>query len=358
MAVAHMAHELAFRGWRIFIATNSPANDGGIHAFNSDSAEIGLRQKFNTTDDFLDWCQQLSPDAIVVHSWLDWPPSVMIPFARLHHIPIFLMGHGFGDHLMQWRLAPPLFGLARWIRSLAKIPLMLTQIKALDGLVVLGKQPSFVKGFDHWLAKRCGVGHVHVISNAVPPLPPSNFDFRRAYGIGDKLMVLCVAGYCDRKRQLLVLAGMRKARQKQACLVFIGPERNDYAIRLEHAAATSGVEAMVLIGLERQVIESAIRECDIAILGSRSEMQPIFLLESMSESKPWICTDVGCVRDLQGGIICHSNARSLAAALGKLSEATLRKKLGDAGNAHWRAEHLPEVVYSKWQELLSSAVAK
>lgn len=44
------------------------------------------------------------------------------------------------------------------------------------------------------------------------------------------------------------------------------------------------------------------------IMTSKWEMQPLFLLETMSPNKPCLSTNVGCGSELQGGIISTASA--------------------------------------------------
>ena len=96
----------------------------------------------------------------------------------------------------------------------------------------------------------------------------------------------------------------------------------------------------------------------MAVLGSRSEMQPIFLLEAMSEGKPWICTKVGSVDQLDGGIIYDHTKQGLANAMLRLSDSVQRQTMGTQGRQQWLEEFLPEIVYGKWDKLLRDLIAR
>ncbi len=61
-----------------------------------------------------------------------------------------------------------------------------------------------------------------------------------------------------------------------------------------------------MIFLEKQArdsIRAAYRAADCVVLSSRRETQPLVLLDSMAAGKPFITTDVGCVRDFSGGLV-------------------------------------------------------
>jgi glycosyltransferase involved in cell wall biosynthesis len=140
---------------------------------------------------------------------------------------------------------------------------------------------------------------------------------------------------------------------------FIGSESNPYFKELSKKTKALGIENRVALlqGVSRALTESAIQACDIALMTSKSEMQPLFLLEAMSASKPWISTNVGSVRELDGGIISQNHSSALASNLFKLLQnIELRNQLGKKGSAQWAAEFSTAKVYDRWQELLLAAV--
>jgi glycosyltransferase involved in cell wall biosynthesis len=260
--------------------------------------------------------------------------------------------------MMIWTAKPPFFGLARWLRAwyfVARMPIWMHQMA---GIVVLGKRPHFIRAFDHWLARLIGYRRVHMIPNAVEPMKPVGHDFRSKHDLDGKLAYICVAGYSTTKDQLHILEGFVEANIPNSVLIFIGPCANEYLKNLKAAAAKTTAEVMILVGLERAEVEAAIQASDIAVLGSRSEMQPIFLLESMSEGKPWICTKVGSVDQLDGGIIYDSTNRGLAEAMIRLSDPEQRQIRGSQGKQQWIDEFMPNVVYNKWDQLLRGVISR
>lgn len=360
MAVGLMEREMKARKWDVKIATTESSggelNRSDIYYMPrgfANGARAGDRQAALA---LYSWLDQIQPAVIVIHSWVAWPISTIMPYAKKRTIPVFLMGHGFGDHLMQWNPKPPFFGLARWLRSWAFVARMPKWIRQMAGLVVLGKRPHYVRAFDHWLAKVIRHKRLHVIPNAVKSIGLSDIDFRERYSITGKLIVLCVAGYSTTKDQHLVLKGFDDAKISNATLVFIGPSLNDYALELKRLASDSREQVLILDSLPRKEVEAAIKACDIAILGSKSEMQPIFLLEAMSEGKPWICPKVGAVDELEGGIVCPRSVAGISDAIVQLTSAQLRVSLGALGKCQWQAEFSSVKVYDRWDQILQEAL--
>lgn len=357
MAVARMEHEMRVRGWEVLVATCEPENTSIKTPDNYFNVPGDFKKKKQKTDDaieiqLIEWLNLVRANVIVIHSWVGWPFTVLMPYAKKNSIPIFVMGHGFGAHMMQWTKIPPFFGLGRWLRSWLYVIKMVRSMPGMAGLVVLGKKPHFVRAFDYWLAVNTGFDRVHTIPNAVLPLDSNDLNFRERHALNGKLIYLCLAGYSPRKDQLLLLKAFQNAAVSNAVLVFIGPEKNGYSIKLFEESRSIAESTLVLYGLSRIEVEAAIKTCDVAILGSKSEMQPIFLLEAMSEGKPWICPKVGSVDELNGGIICNRSVSGISDAIKKTQDPELRRVLGEQGKEQWFHDFQTEKVYDSWDRLL------
>jgi glycosyltransferase involved in cell wall biosynthesis len=131
---------------------------------------------------------------------------------------------------------------------------------------------------------------------------------------------------------------------------FIGGEQNAYCRELEKRTRSWGLEECVALfhGVSRSFTESAIQACDIALMTSKWEMQPLFLLEAMSAGKPWVSTNVGSVSELQGGIISNFSTKDLTSNLLKIiHEKELKNELSKQGATQWAAEFSTAMVSNR-----------
>ena len=365
-AAAAFAKEMSARGWVIEIVTGSvlehhqkeEAPQGTIHrlCLNGDASYwnpfSGELARFEAL------LADFSPDVAVIHGWQGWCVEAV---PRLHSakIPIVLQSHGFGMHRVPWHLRPP-FGLKAWAGHVPFILRLPNFIQNLYALSVLSKEPRLLTGFDHWVGSRFRCQNVVTIPNGVEKIESSPLEFFENCPFAvNKHVVLCVANYCDRKNQLLALDVARRNKKENIFFAFIGGEKNAYYGKLEKRTKAWGLEKCVALfyGVSRSFTESAIQACDIALMTSKWEMQPLFLLEAMSASKPWVSTSVGCVSELQGGIISTTSANALRSHLNKLlQERKLRNSLGKAGSTQWAAEFSTAIVYNRWHDLLLRAI--
>ena len=367
-AAAAFSREMSARGWVIEIVTvanhdqalGEKAPEGIIHrlSLNGDSSfwnplsgEVA-RLKALIAD--------FSPDVTVIHGWQGWCARAA-PCLNSAKIPIVLQSHGFGMHRVPWHLRPP-FGLKAWA---GYVPFMLQLphfIRKLHALSVLSKEPRLLTGFDHWVGTRFGCKNVVTIPNGVEKIQTSPEEFLATCPLANKKhVVLCVANYCDRKNQLLALDVARWTNKGDIFFAFIGGEQNAYCRELEKRTRSWGLEECVALfhGVSRSFTESAIQACDIALMTSKWDMQPLFLLEAMSAGKPWVSTNVGSVSELRGGIISKVSTKNLTSNLLKLlNDKKLRKQLGKEGASQWVTEFSTDMVYDRWQDLLLSAISK
>lgn len=183
-----------------------------------------------------------------------------------------------------------------------------------DHLVFLSERRDFGRFLDHRIVRWTGFKKFSIIPNGAFACELNDAvlsDFRREFAPGTGLLLLCVANYCDRKNQLLAVCAFRRAQLKDATLVLIGSEFNDYSERVRQLDAELQGEFLpgrvVLLGkLSRAQTCAAYRAADLFVLAAKAETQPIVLPEAMASHTPWLFTDTGCVSELPGGIVARS----------------------------------------------------
>lgn len=365
-AAAAFAREMSARGWVIEIVTGSVhdqnqrerASEGTIHRLSLRGDASCWNPLSGELARFEALLADFSPDVAVIHGWQGWCVKAT---PRLHSakIPIILQSHGFGMHRVPWHLRPP-FGLKAWAGNVPFILRLPSFIRKLYALSVLSNEPRLLTGFDHWVGSRFRCQNVVTIPNGVEKIESSALEFLETCPRAvNKKIVLCVANYCNRKNQLLALDVARQTGKEDAFFAFIGGEQNSYYRELEKRIQAWGVERRVALfhGVSRSFTESAIQACDIALMTSKWEMQPLFLLEAMSAGKPWVSTNVGSVSELQGGIISKFSTKALTSNLFKLlHEKELKHNLSKEGATQWAAEFSTAIVYNRWHELLLTAI--
>lgn len=214
--------------------------------------------------------------------------------------------------------------MARWMQQL-------------DRVVYLSNQTDFSSLFDHWIAKKTSYRGRRVIPNGVDPTPhPCNsLAFREARRIpADAVVFLCVANYTKFKAQGYAAKAFRRAAIPHSVLVFIGSNYNLYSDLYQQEDALHQDAPNRILWLEKQSRENtldAFASCDVFVLSSKYETQPICLLEAMREAKPWIARNAGCIPEMPGGI-CVTSIAEMSDHMQRLAAcATTRRQLGTEG---------------------------
>jgi glycosyltransferase involved in cell wall biosynthesis len=161
--------------------------------------------------------------------------------------------------------------------------------------------------------------------------------FREEHGISDKQIVfLCVANYSRRKDQGYAARAFRVAAIPNSVMIFIGSEFNNDSFRFKEEdnrllfREKSG-RIIWLEKIDRARTLDAIAACNVFVISSDHEAQPIALLEAMRESKPWIARDSGCISEMPGGV-CVCTEAALAQQMVRLAAyPELQTQLGIQG---------------------------
>jgi glycosyltransferase involved in cell wall biosynthesis len=136
----------------------------------------------------------------------------------------------------------------------------------------------------------------------------------------------------------LVSALGRLERPFEADFVGDGPFRRTVELELERL----GLGASVRVLGDRRDVGSLLARSDVFVLASRSEGLPLSILEAMAAGLPVVASRVGGVPELvvdgeTGLLVPAGDPELLAAAVGRLlDDATLRRRLGEAGRARVR----------------------
>jgi glycosyltransferase involved in cell wall biosynthesis len=360
---------LAGRGYRVTVATGY-LPDRGTRAADANplvrqfrvggnsSLRVGIHGDVAAYQEFI---ANFPGDFIICHGWEVWTTDLAALVFHKTPAKKVLVSHGFSAHLVHWHRRFP-WGLGQWLGWLPYVVRLPFLMRKFLRVVVLSKRLDRRRFLDHRVARLTGYRGIAVIPNGVDPgafdkpLP----DFRHEYGIGGGCLFLCVANYCTRKNQELAVRAFRKARVAGAILVFIGSEFNEYQTMvrdLDQELATSHPEGRVVFleKINRDMTLAAFKACDVFVLTSKDETQPIVLLEAMACEKPFISTESsGCIPELVGGLVVHTEQET-SEKMKHLSEhPEARKALGQTGREDVVAHYTCERVVDAYDELLRS----
>ena len=165
----------------------------------------------------------------------------------------------------------------------------------------------------------------------------------------------CVADYSYRKGYDVLMTAFRKLREQSADvqLHVAGSNTDTEAFRVQ---LPSGVKAYGQ--LDKSGVRQLLYDCDALVLASRSEVQPLVLLEAMSTGIPVIATEsVPQNLRLEGGctIVPIDDAEALSQAMAQMMAGPTAD--GKNLSEQVRALASPQVVGKRLQTIFSEALA-
>ena len=159
--------------------------------------------------------------------------------------------------------------------------------------------------------KKYGINSI-IIGNAADDIFFEHKDLTKFKKPFDKYIIV-VANYGDQKNQKLAIKEFLKSSiDPKIGLVLIGSEKNSYYDYLEHFTlhernkmnlGNDEKPVLQLFGVNRDTIVSYISNAYLSLLTSKCEVFPVSIIESIVSEVPYICTDVGIVKYLPGGLV-------------------------------------------------------
>jgi glycosyltransferase involved in cell wall biosynthesis len=276
-------------------------------------------------------------DVVIFHSYA-WPLYLALKNLASITGRKILVSHGHYVLRLEKTAKFP-WGLGRVLWAIYQTIKMCVWVFKIDRIVYLSKHADMRAFFDHSVAKCIGYPGRRIIPNGVDLKETStdHLKFRKDHNIStEQIIFLCVANYNYLKNQGFALRSFRMAAIPNSVLIFIGSEFNEQSKQFQNEDGIAGVTDHPgrVIWIEKQQRETtlnAIAACDVFILSSKSEAQPIALLEAMREAKPWIASKVGCIPELPGGVCVRTEGEMAKQMIHLAGDQKLRTNLGKQG---------------------------
>jgi len=327
-----IAEGLAARGHTVHVATGRDPNRKSefhngvsLHEFAVGGNEVkGLSGDVQAYREFL---RGFDCDILLNYAAQSWATDIaMQELGRLAARHAVLVACGYSG------LSTPLRRLA-YRQYFARLPERLHQY---DLVIYHAEQLR-----DAEFGRRHGVTRFRVIGNGVNArefaLPRGRF--RQAQGLGDRPLLVNVSNHYllkghDRFARLAHAMGGR------AAAVLLGRNaapawQNCYPLCL----ATGAAGVFRVLDGARGTVVSAMRDADLVVFTSRSEVAPLVLLEAAAAATPWVSFDVGNARELGGGLVVTSQAELVEAVRRLLDNPAERERLAADGLEFARQHH-------------------
>lgn len=293
-------------------------------------------------------------DVVLTHCWQAWNTDWLMDAQPDLKVPVVLFSHGTSVNTRTGRLG--WLRRARW-RAYAwwRMPRSLKLVSAFIALADHVDQDRFL---DVALARAQGVP-VHVVPNGC-----SDSVLMAAGSVGMTLrepLILSVGQYTPDKNFEAVLDAFLRLTQPGWRLALCGSSETGYLdhLRARVAALPRDVGSRVEfhIGLDRAALTGLYQRAAVFAFASRTECQPLVLLDAMAAGIPFVTSNVGCVASFEGGWVADDPATFAWRLSALVADAELRASVGRQGHAAALRDYQWSSSIKRLEGLLATVVA-
>ncbi len=214
---------------------------------------------------------------------------------------------------------------------------------------------------DFHLAKKLQLApkaHIYLVPNGVAdaslrPKQESDQDTK-----SDTLHLITAVRFHYQKDTPTLLRAMHYVADSRISLDIVGS--GSEFVKLKHLAERLQLKNVTFLGRRNDVPE-LLAQADIAILSTRWEGLPLFLLEALALAKPIIASDVHGVRDVVGDdthqLFEMGNAKQLALRITALAaDSNLRKHIGAKNRLRYVDHFTEEAMVKSYKKLYAELI--
>lgn len=304
---------------------------------------------------YKDFIKNAKTDVVFHHAWQAWTTDLVMDLSVPRGAKRVLVSHGVSANSRYgWPKAIPYWlGWRQYVKK--SIP---RYLQTADKIVLLSRTSDSDRFYDAMLAKKLKIQHIAIIPNGADiPLHNTGERFRNENNIGAGLMLLSVGQFNWMKNERNIAKAVLKSGIRDATLVLLGPKKNEYVQSIQrlwhrHDTSLRGLRLVVREYAGREQVASAYDAADIFLSASRTECQPLVLLDAMASGTPFISTNVGCVREFPGGVVVRSTSQMARVLSDLCCETARRKRLGVEGVKAVSSTYNWDCIAKAYEQLL------
>jgi glycosyltransferase involved in cell wall biosynthesis len=291
---------------------------------------------------------RLAPQSVLVEGRYFWGYH-LIPLLKDCGMRIALVSHGssakrFGFSL-DWVARSVVYGLYCWSHEREIL-------RALDAVAVLSAHEDDDRFRDARLYRRLGLSPVVVSNTSVESVA---MEVRRTAAKEGKIRIAVVGDMTPLKNQMAAI-DLAERNESISFVKFFFPAENDYSRTLVSRAQDRCISNFeYCAGLDREAIIRSLEDIDLILCLSKTEAQPLAIIDGLACGVPFLSTPVGCVPSMKGGVISEvSGMREVIMQLA--GDARAMEELASEARRFFQAAHSERAVKPALAALIAAAV--
>ncbi|MDP3119213.1 MAG: glycosyltransferase family 4 protein [Sulfuricurvum sp.] len=310
--VTSVAEELIKNGHTVTVATSCKNRNYSSHngvTIKEFKIEGGFGRYYKGEKKaYVSYVLSSDVDVIINECVQTWNSDLLFP--HLSKIKAIKILHSHGFPLFQSKSRNP------WANLKAKFYYrsLIHYLNNYDMVLILSSLASEIPYFQKY-----HFGNYEILPNGVPHQIIASEPKR----LPENPFLLSISNFFPMKNQELILKAFYLSSNK-AALIFIGSSQlHGYLNTLKSLKQSLDAkygerEVFFYDTLSREETINYLTHASLFLHGSKLEAFPIVILEAMATGTPWICTEVGNVKELAGGLVLkneHDMALSIDALL-------------------------------------------
>ena len=246
--------------------------------------------------EIIDKIKDIEPDYIFVEGWYNWGTYLLTILPNFYVKIVF--SHGSGDYDM-YNFTSFLRRLGYYIYDWFKMPRIL---KKVNGLILLSDYKDNKRFKDFEYVTKYSIKSIVIPNRHIEEVSGSELRYKLKSTTGFNIAI--IGEMSHNKNQAYIIEKFNQL-NKTINVHFFYPTDNKYSNQLHKNNSSLCERVMFHKGIDRIGINEFLKHnIDIILVLSRTEAQPIVVIDGIFNGIPFVSTNVGCISIFKGGIVC------------------------------------------------------
>ena len=322
----------------------------GISFLAVDIAGSGLpsRPIVGNVEGFIESISTLGVKLLLVEGRYFWGYH-LITLMKRKGLHLALISHGSADS----RFKLSIFSAAKWAAySLYHWRYERSILPMIDAVALLSAHEDNERFRDAKLFRRYGISPVIIGNTSVESVVRGVQKIARSLG---KIRIAVVGEMSPTKNQLACIE-LARGNQAISFIKFYFQAENEYSLLVEKMARKSALtNFQYIIGLNREEIIRSLGDIDLILCLSKTEAQPLAIVDGLACGVPFLSTPVGCMPSMRGGLVSKvSGMRRIIERLS--SDPSALEDLAHEARLFFEKMHSESAVKPALAALISAAM--